>query len=156
MLQHLVVKSAINDAVPHPENVTFRQRLWRVKNIQQLDLSLSFKYFFKLLLNRIYLVAGSAGEAGQVKDRVTGSHNKFVRSERQTTAIATSHAKQSAHSQKIGDLLGYGHDFFKTSSSFFLFCFVQRNLSPCLFIPRFVGRLLCANKCSCWPVSPRE
>jgi hypothetical protein len=39
----------------------------------------------------VYLVTGGASETGQVEDGVTCSHDQFVGTEWQTTAIATSH-----------------------------------------------------------------
>ena len=44
-------------------------------------------------LNIDYLIASGASEAGQVEDGVSSSHDQFVGSEWQTTAIATSHPK---------------------------------------------------------------
>ena len=71
-----------------------------VKWMKHLDASLTVQcttdgrlLLYLCKMKSSYLIASGASEAGQVEDGVSGSHDQFVGSEWQTTAIATSHPK---------------------------------------------------------------
>jgi hypothetical protein len=76
LLEHLVVKSTVDDSVPHAENVPFAQ----LQHIQKHKKKCWNTIWLRNVAYCLYLVAGSASGASQVEDSVTGSHGKFVRS----------------------------------------------------------------------------